>query len=168
MLRAGLATAAIAAVAGGCGGHVSSGPTTRPHPSATPEICRTLALAATDDARALVRAFGGQASPGDLAMYDLREHVSFLERDGCRPAVLGDALRSKMSPRELAALDALLPETYVRDVRQALACAHGKRPTTRCIAPAAPIHGGRRGQARRNIAPAGPMSSSPVSTRRDG
>lgn len=139
MLRAGLATAAIAAAAGGCGGHVSSGPTTRPHPSATPEICRTLAQAAVDDARALVRAFGGQASPGDLAMYDLREHVSFLQRDGCRPAVLGDALTSKMSPRELAALGALLPETYVRDVRQALACAHGERPTTRCIAPAAPI-----------------------------
>ena len=72
--------------------------TPAPPPSATPEICRTLALAATDDARALVRAFGGQASPGDLAMYDLREHVSFLQRDGCRPAVLGDALRSKMSP----------------------------------------------------------------------
>jgi hypothetical protein len=140
VLRAGLAASAAAALAAGCGGHVSSGPTTLAKPAAsTPAVCRALALAAVDDARGLLRAYKGDASPGDLAMYDLREHLAYLQQNRCRPALLGDALRSKISPQETEALVVFLPTTYGRDLRQAVACSRGRRSPERCTAAVAVI-----------------------------
>jgi hypothetical protein len=129
-----------AALAGGCGGHVSSGPTTLAKPvGPTQAVCRALASAAVDDARGLLRAYKGDASPGDLAMYDLREHLAFLQHNRCRPALLGDALTRKIPPQEIEALVAVLPTAYVRDLRQALACSRAERSSERCTVAVAVI-----------------------------
>ena len=138
MLRAGLAATAAAALAAGCGSHTAARSTTAARVPVQP-VCRSLALAAVDDARALVRAYGGQASPGDLAMYDLREDLAYLQQKRCAPALLGGALTSRLPSRLLARLDSLLPASYVTDVRQALACARGERPAERCASAVAPI-----------------------------
>ncbi len=40
----------------------------------------------------LLRAYGGDASPGDLAFYEIREHLAYLQSNGCRPQLLAGAL----------------------------------------------------------------------------
>jgi hypothetical protein len=138
VLRAGLAATAAAALAAGCGNHTAARSTTLARAPVRP-VCRALARAAADDARALVRAFNGQASPGDLAMYDLREDLAYLQQKRCAPALLGEALASRVPARVLAQLDSLLPASYVSDVHQALACSRGERSAERCAGAAASI-----------------------------
>jgi len=138
VLRAGLAAATAAALAAGCGSHGARTPTTAARTAVRP-VCRTLALAAVSDGKALVRAFDGQASPGDLAMYDLREDLGYLQQKRCAPALLGEALSSRVPARVLVQLDSLLPASYGSDVRQALACARGEHPAEGCAEAVAPI-----------------------------
>jgi hypothetical protein len=127
---------AAAALLAGCAGHAAhtASPSTRPT-----AVCRSLALAAVDDAHGLLRAYGGDASPGDLAFYDLREHLAYLQSNGCRPQLLGGALEHGLSPKRLRTFLGLLPAAHVRYLRQALACADGRPPAEGCTDPATVI-----------------------------
>jgi hypothetical protein len=128
-----------AALLAGCGGHASPpAKTTATHTTAS-AVCRSLALALVDDAHGLLQAYGGNPSPGDLAMYDLREHVAYAQSNRCAPATVGAALAAGLSPHRFAALIAHLPTTYARDLEQARACAAGSKPAESCVAPVEPV-----------------------------
>jgi len=129
-----------AAVLAGCGGHAAPPASTSAARTTTAStVCRALALALVDDARGLLRAYAGNASPGDLAMYDLREHVAYAQSNGCVPATVGAALAARLSTRQFAALVDLLASTYARDLEQARACASGSRPAESCTAAVEPV-----------------------------
>jgi hypothetical protein len=127
---------AASALLAACGGHATHTAGVSARPTA---VCRSLALAAVDDAHGLLRAYGGDASPGDLAFYDLREHLAYLQRNGCRPQLLGGALEHGLAPKRLRTFLGLLPSTHVRYLRQALECADGRPPAAGCTDPAAVI-----------------------------
>jgi hypothetical protein len=138
--RAGLTVLLAAAVVAGCGGHASPpAKTTAAGTTTASAVCRSLALALVDDARGLLQAYGGNPSPGDLAMYDLREHVAYVQSNGCAPATAGAALAAKLSDRRFAAFVALLPTAYARNLEQARSCAMGSKPAESCTAAVEPV-----------------------------
>jgi len=129
---------AFTAAACGGGGARRAGTATAPQTAASP-VCRTLVAAAVDNGKALLRAYTGVVSPGDLAFYDLRESLGFAQRHGCRPRDLGRALDAGFTDARFASLLNDVPATYVRYLRQALACFRGQLPAERCVRPAAVI-----------------------------
>ncbi len=102
-------------------------------------MCRTLNAAAVDSAKALLRAYTGVVSPGDVAFYDLREALGYAQSHGCRPATLGGALEGGLTERQRAGLLSNVPATWVRYLRQATACFRGDLPAARCVRPAGAI-----------------------------
>ena len=141
MARALVVACLAGAVLAGCGGHSARPATTSAgrSPTSASAVCHALATALVDDARGLLRAYGGNASPGDLAMYDLREHVAYTQSNGCAPATVGAALAAGLTHRQFEALAALLPSSYDQDLEQAWACAAGHRRAEACAAPDVPV-----------------------------
>ncbi|HZT15626.1 MAG TPA: hypothetical protein VFA19_06720 [Gaiellaceae bacterium] len=132
--------AVAALVLSACGSRSSAGTTTSASPPADgAAVCRTLSAAAVDSAKALLRAYTGVVSPGDVAFYDLREALGYAQRHRCRPAALGGALARGLTPTQLAGLLSNLPGSYVRYLRQATACFRGDLPDGRCVSPAGVI-----------------------------
>lgn len=132
--------AALSLLAAGCGGR-SAGParTTAGGDAKMSAVCRTLTAAVVDDGKALLRAYTGAVSPGDLAFYDLRESLGFAQRHSCRPRDLGQALDAGFTDARFASLLNDVPASYVRYLRQAVACFRKQLPAGRCVRPAAVI-----------------------------
>jgi hypothetical protein len=117
----------------GCGGrHSAAAP--RP-PAVLPASCRLPTQAAVADARTLVRQYGGDASPADLAFFELKNDLAFVQSRHCAPAVLGGAFTRAFPPKQLAVLYANLPAAWVRYLRQAVACARDTSGAVRCDRP---------------------------------
>ena len=137
------ALVAVSLAASACGGRSATGTTTArtsgTPPPAVPAVCRTLTSAAVDSSKALLRAYTGVVSPGDVAFYDLREALGYGQRRGCAPRVLGAALERGLTRAQLARLLSNLPATWVAYLRQARACFHETLPAQRCVRPAGTI-----------------------------
>jgi len=125
---AGFAVLALAA----CGGATH-------RPPAESSGCRVLASAAADDARELLRDYGGNPSPADLPFYDLRETLANVQVR-CRPEWLGAALQRSLTDEQTATLLSLLPATYVTYLRLALGCARGSERAGSCARAVRSIH----------------------------
>jgi hypothetical protein len=104
-----LAAAALA----GCGGRSVAPP---------PPFCTREAGRAADNAARILRYYGpGQVYPADVAYLSFKLSVSLFEKRGCDPAVLGAALKRRLTEKQLGELLGHLPATLVRSVRRALA-----------------------------------------------
>lgn len=134
-----LAAAVVALLlVAGCGERVARPAETSSRPKVS-LACRRLTSAALRDAKALLRAYAGYASPGDVAFYDLREDLGYGQQARCRPAELGEALVHGLTRRQLRQLLSDLPSTYVSYLHQAVACSRTQLPRARCSRPAAVI-----------------------------
>lgn len=129
--RSTLVGAVCAAVLAGCGGH--SQPEASGAPVESP-ACRVMAAAAVDDARALLRAYAGDPSPGDLAFYNLREVLTNIQAR-CRTEWLGGALDRGLTHGQTTTLYSLLPSSYVTYLRQSIGCARAAEPPPGCARP---------------------------------
>ncbi len=138
--RALFAAGALAMLVTGCGGGGSSRTaSSATHTITTSAHCRTLTEGAVDDAARLLRAYAGSATPGDLYFYDMRQALGSAQLDGCRPAAVGQAFLNGFTERRFRMLLTHLPAAYGRDLRQAEACAQGRRPASGCRRAAAVI-----------------------------
>jgi hypothetical protein len=120
------------AVLAGCGGsgHASAAETAQ---------CRVITKAALEDARLLLRDESGvDASPADLPFYDLRVDLANAQAR-CRPAWVGDDVRS-LPPARRTKLYDLLPATYVDYLKLAVACAGSEDAKPACVTRVQTIH----------------------------
>ena len=79
-----------------------------------------------------MRQYAGDATPADVAFFDLRSNLAELQGRGCRPAVLGAALTRNLTRKQLQVLFVNLPSDWVRDLQQSISCAHVNTSTGRC------------------------------------
>ena len=105
--------ALLVALVAGCGGNAAAPPS---------PFCTREAGRAADHAARILRYYGpGQVYPADVAYLSFRQSVSLFEERGCDPAVLGGALKRRLTANQRAELLTHLPPALVRSVRRALA-----------------------------------------------
>jgi hypothetical protein len=107
--------AVLLVVLAGCGGKAAAPPS---------PFCVREAGRAADNAARILRYYGpGQVYPADVAYLSFRRSISLFEEGDCDPAVLGKALKRRLTARQRAELLTHLPATLVRSVEGALAAA---------------------------------------------
>ena len=90
--------------------------------AATPAECSRDGNAFARDGLMLLAHSGASAAyPADLYYSILREDFADFEARGCAPKFIGDALRSRLTARQRAALVADLPAVMAKVVRAGLA-----------------------------------------------
>jgi hypothetical protein len=123
---------------------------------ATPVACRAPTAGAVEDARTLVRQYAGDATPADVAFFDLKSNLAELQRRGCPPALLGAALTRNLTRKQLQVLFVNLPSDWVRDLQQSITCARADTNADRCaraIVPIEPVGAGKPTSTPYPIAP---------------
>ncbi len=82
--------------------------------------CRQEAQLVAVHASSMVRHFEGSAYPPDMAYFGLRGNFERFQHRQCDRAILGEALRKRLTPKRRATLLRILPAGLSQSVRRAL------------------------------------------------
>jgi hypothetical protein len=109
---AGLAAVAMLAACGGGGASAS-----------TDAACRNEASVMADRADAMLRHYAGMVYPADMSYLLFKASLDWFEARSCAPALLGQALERRLTPKRQQRFVELLPSAIARSVRRAVAAA---------------------------------------------